>query len=140
MKPGIVENKQDCRDDADISKERLASLRDRLFLLSGQNRIIMSMYLENGISYRQIALLLDVSPSSILRRIRKISQAMGIYILCLKNQEQFTQNEMSLAMDYFLRGLSIRQIARKKNTTYYHIREKIIEIRHTANNFRKELT
>ncbi|MEJ2647071.1 MAG: hypothetical protein P8016_01525 [Sedimentisphaerales bacterium] len=134
-----AEIKEDCYEEAGIPEEQANVLRNRLFLLCGKNRIIMSMYLENGISYRQIALLLGVSPSSILRRIKKVSQTMGIYILCLKNQQHFTRTEMSIARDYFLRGLSIRQIARKKNASYYHIREKVIEIRDTARTFRKEL-
>ena len=40
---------------------------------------------------------------------------------------------MEIAKDYFIRGLSIKQIAKKKNTSFYHIREILKEVRHNMN-------
>jgi predicted DNA-binding protein YlxM (UPF0122 family) len=119
-----------------ILKEQLDMIRSRIYLLDGADKRIMSMYLVNGISYRQIALLLGISTSSISRKIKRIIPKLtqGIFILCLKNQEQFTQAEIAIARDYFIKGLSIRKIARKRKTSFYKIRQTLAEIRQTADN------
>lgn len=133
MKP--YSEKPGCCDSKKSTRNRIEPLRNRLFLLTGQNKVIMSLYLENRISYRQIALLLGISPSSILRRIKKIANAMELYVLCLKNREQFTFEELSIAEDYFLKMLSIRQIAIRKKKSFYYMREKIEEIQQITNTF-----
>ena len=94
----------------------------------------MSLYLEKNMSSRQIALLLDMNPSSISRRIRKITKRLtkGIFILCSERFEEFTRDEISIAKDYFLKGLSIRKIADKKNTSFHQVRQTIKEIQHTT--------
>ena len=123
-----------------ISLERLNIIRNRFCLLKKRDRLIMSMYLEKGLSYRQIALLLDTSPSSISRKIKKIAFELtkGKFIICLKKKEIFTPCEFEIAKDYFVGGLSIKQIAQDRNTSFYHIRELLKEIDHTINNIQKE--
>ncbi len=126
-------NARDATEPENIRRHSLEILPSRLFLLKGRDKIIMSMYFENGRSYRQIALLLKMSHSSVLRRIKKIKRTLDIYVSCLNNPEHFTPKEISIARDYFLMGFSIRQIAHKKKASYYNIRNKIKEIRHTVN-------
>ena len=67
-----------------ISKELLVSntqhlemidlLRHRKDLLDGQDKVFMTMYLENGNSFRQISRLLGVSEATISRRIQKLTK------------------------------------------------------------------
>lgn len=122
--------------------ELLNTLRNRFYLLERQDKMIMSMYLDNEMSFRQIALLLNTNQNRISRRIRKIifELTKGKFIFCMKKREIFTRPEMEIAKDYFLRGKSIRQIAKKKNTSFYHIRELLKEIRHNMNTNQKEKT
>ena len=120
--------------------EHLNTIRNRFYLLDRRDRMIMSMYFDKGLSFRQIALLLNTTTSRISRRIRKIifELTKGKFIFCLKKREIFTRSEMEIAKDYFVSGLSIKQIAEKKNTSFYHIRELLKELRHNINQIQKE--
>ena len=115
--------------------EQMDTVRKRFHLLGNQDRLIISMYFDNKMSYRQIALLLNTYPNSVSKRIRKIifELTIGKYIFCMKKRDIFTILEMEIAKDYFIRGLSIKQIAKKKNTSFYHIREILKEVRHNMN-------
>lgn len=127
-------------ESIDVLRKHLNIIRSRFFLLEERDRMIMSMYLDKGFSYRQIALLLHTSPSSVLKRIRKIifELTRGIFISCMEQKKIFTPSEMAIAKDYFIGGLSIKQIAKNKKTSFYRIRELLKEIRQTVNNIQKE--
>lgn len=122
-----------------LLREQNDIIRSRLFLLEKNDKIIMSMYLESKISCRQIALLLGVNRSKVSRRIKKITHELtkGAFISCMKKNTLFTPGEIAIAHDYFIKGLSIKQIAEKGNASYYQIREKLKEIQLTANTNRK---
>ena len=109
MKADISENSSDLFEIDNDYRQEMEIMRSRLFLLRGTDKIIMSMHIEKGISYRKIALLLGVNPTSISRRIKKIKHTLtnGIYVSCLKKQDRFTQKELSIARDYFLKKLSM---------------------------------
>jgi len=111
-------------------REQIDLLRSRLNLLNGKNRILMTMYLENGNSFRQIARLTGVSETSIARRIHGLTKRLidGQYIFCLRNRNKFTRDQMAIAKDYFLRDLSIRKIASKRHRSFYHVYETIKKI------------
>lgn len=135
-------NQSQEEDDLDLLvpdnslQEQLDTIRSRLYLLSGIDKRILSMYLVNGISYRQIALLHGVKTSSISRKIRRLIPKLteGIFISCLKNPGQFTQAEIIIARDYFIRGFSIKKIAGKRKVSFYKIRQILAEIRQNATN------
>jgi predicted DNA-binding protein YlxM (UPF0122 family) len=131
MKLNQEETGPDLLEQDKYLTEQLDMIRSRLYLLDGEDRRIMSMYLVNGISYRQIALLHGVSTSSVSRKIKRIMPKLteGTFVSCLKNHEQFTQTEIAIARDYFIKSLSIKEIARKRKTSFYKIRETLREIR-----------
>ncbi len=112
-------------------RERIDLLRSRIYLLAGKDRLIMTMYLENGNSFRQMAELAGVNETSIARRIHKITKRLidGEYIMCLRNRYKFTGGEMATARDYFLQGLSIKKMAMKRNLTCYRIQETLKKIK-----------
>lgn len=109
----------------DVYRDRIDLLASRMHLLTGKDRLLMTMYLRNGNSFRQMARLAGVNEAHIARRINKITKRLidGEYITCLRNRDQFTTTQMKVAKDYFLQGLSIRKIAAKRNVTYYRVRE-----------------
>ena len=117
-------------------RENVNLLRGRLDLLTGKDRILMIMYLENGNSIRQIARLSGTSESNIARKIRRLTERLinGRYIICLRNRDKFTYDEMAVAKDYFLTGLSIKKIAAKRHWTYYRARKTIRNIRRIIKN------
>ena len=118
-----LEAKNRYRDEIDL-------LRGRLNLLNGKDKVLMTMYLENGNSFRQIARLTGISDTSIARRINRLTKRLldSQYIICLRNRDKLTREQMAITKDYFLRGLSIRKIAAKRQRSFYHIRETMKKI------------
>ena len=105
--------------------DRIDLLRSRASMLTGKDKLLMTMYLRNGNSFRQMAWLAGVNEVSIARRIHKVTKRLidGEYITCLRNRDKFTRTEMAVAKDYFLLALSQRKIAVKRNCTVYRIRK-----------------
>ena len=113
-------------------RDRADLLRSRLCMLSGQDRLLMTMYWENGISIRQISRLTGISRSTIDRRLNKLTRRLmkGEYIIYLRNSKKFNKKEMAIAKDYILLGKSMKKIAEKRETSYYHVRNILGNIKH----------
>jgi predicted DNA-binding protein YlxM (UPF0122 family) len=111
-------------------RDRIDLLISRISLLDGKDKLLMTMYIDNGNSFRQMARLTGVNESNISRRIHIVTNRLmnGEYITCLRNREKFKKNELDIARDYFLEGQSITKIAEKYNTTYYSMRKTIKKI------------
>lgn len=120
---GSVKAKAEHRDRVDL-------LRSRVGLLTGKDKMLMTMYMENGNSFRQMARLSGVNEASIARRIHKVTKRLinGEYITCLRNRNKFDSGELDIAKDYFLDGLSMKKIAKKRDTTYYGVRKTLKKI------------
>ena len=106
-------------------RDRIDLLRIRASMLTGKDKLLMTMYLSNSNSFRQMARLAGVNEVSIARRIHKVTKRLidGEYITCLRNRDKFTKTEMAVARDYFLLGLSQRKISSKRNCSVYEIRK-----------------
>ena len=119
----------------DLRRGRIELLAGRLNLLTGTDKVLMTMYIRHGNSIRQIARVRGVSETSIARRIRAISKRLveGPYINCLRCREKLTSRQLAIAKDYYLMGLSIRRIAAKRRWSYYRVRDTIIEIKSIVN-------
>jgi len=112
-------------------REKIDLLRSRLNLLDGKDKVLMTMYLENGNSFRQIARLLGVTETKIARKVRCLTKRLtdGKYIICLRNRNKFTEFQINIAKDYFLFGLSIKAIANMRWCSRYRIGKTIKEIK-----------
>jgi len=112
-------------------RNQIEKLRHRVDLLDGKDKVLMQMYLEKGSSYCQLAKLMDVYPSTVVRRIRKIVKRLvsGKYIVCLKNRELFNDFEMMVAKKYFLNGYSIKKIATDDEHSFYQVYQAIGRIK-----------
>jgi len=121
-------------------RDRIDLLRSRIHLLTGRDRLLMTMYLETGNSIRQIARVAGVVDTIIARRIRKLTKRLldGEYITCLRNRNKFTKTEMAVAKDYFLTGLSMKTIAAEHHLTYYHTRETVRRIQRIIADIRQQ--
>lgn len=106
-------------------------LRYRVKLLKGEDKLLMIMYLEKGNSFRQMARLAGVNETIIARRIHKIIRRLtdGEYITCLRNRNRFNSDELAIAKEYFLNGLSMREIAEKQHFTYYRVNRMLRQTR-----------
>jgi len=111
-------------------RDRIDLLRSRVELLTGKDKMLMTMYMENGNSFRQMARLSGVNEASIARRIHKVTKRLinGEYITCLRNRNRLDRGELDIAKDYFLAGLSMKKIAKKRDTTYYCVRKTLRKI------------
>lgn len=111
-------------------REMVELLRSRVELLTGMDRVLMTMYIENGNSFRQMARLAGVTEETIARRIRRMTERLmkEEYVTCLRKRDELGRDEMEIAKDYFLTGLSIKRIARKRSATYYSIRQTLKRI------------
>jgi len=111
-------------------RDRIDLLRSRVGLLTGKDKVLMTMYLENSNSFRQMARLTDVNETNIARRIHKVTKRLidGEYITCLRNRDKFTKAELDIAKDYFLLGLSMKKVAKKRDWTYYGVRKTLKKI------------
>jgi transposase-like protein len=111
-------------------RDRIDLLRSRVGLLTGEDRMLMTMYIENGNSFRQMSRLSGVNEVRIARRIHKVTERLmnGGYITCLRSRDKFSKGELDIAKDYLLTGLSIKKIARRRATTYYCVRKTLKKI------------
>jgi predicted DNA-binding protein YlxM (UPF0122 family) len=111
-------------------REQFDLLRYRLDTMNERDRVLMKMYLDNGISIRQIARLLGVSETQVSRKIHKLSKRLTSkkYIQCVRNRDRLTKFQMSVAKDFYMKGISIRRIASKQKTTRYFIRKTLENI------------
>jgi predicted DNA-binding protein YlxM (UPF0122 family) len=121
---------EEAKGAKNIYRDRIELLRSRVNLLSGRDRLLMRMYLENGNSFRQMAMLAGDNEMHIARRIRRITKRLidGRYISCLRNRDKFTRRELAVARDYFLLGISMKKIAGKRRCSFYRIRQTLKKI------------
>lgn len=115
-------------------RREIEMLKGRLELLAGRDRILMRMYIEHENSIRQIAGLLGVSEAKVARRVRKLTKRLlaGRYIESPQARRMFSARQLDIAADYFLRGLSIRTIARKRKRSCYYVRSIIVKVQNCS--------
>jgi predicted DNA-binding protein YlxM (UPF0122 family) len=131
MREAQVDNLQQSFRAEDHYRDVSDLLLGRLELLAEKDKALMTMYLENGNSFRQLAQVVGVSEAAIARRIRTLSARLtdGEYITCLRNRDKFSAFELSIAKDYFLTGLSTRKIAASRHCTRYSVRKTLKKIK-----------
>ena len=118
------------------SRRTAELLRSRVEMLDGKDKVLMTMYVDNGTSFRQMARLAGVSEVTVARRIRKMSKRLieGRYIDCLGHRDKLSRAELDIAKDYFLAGWSMEDIADRRRRTYYHVRKTIQRIERLLEN------
>ncbi len=114
-----------------LNRDRIDLLRNRIQLLTGDDKILMTMYLENSNSFRQIAKLTGVNECTVARRIHKITKRLmdGYFILCLRNRDRLSSLELKIAKDFFVNALPMTKIAEKKKISYHCVRKAIRNIK-----------
>ncbi len=113
-------------------KDNIELLRCRAGLLTGKDKALIQMYLDNANTYRQMARISGVNEANIARRIHKVIRRLldGEYITCLRNRDQFTPVQMEIAHDYFILGISMKNIATRHEVTIYTVRKTMRQIQH----------
>ncbi len=116
------------------NREVAEMLCNRASVLIDTDRTIMQMYFERGASMCSIAELMGVSTSSIARRIKAIVRRLtgDTYRRYVRNEHRLSPDDLEIARDHFIRGLSMRAIARKRQCSFYSIRQSVQRIKHTT--------
>lgn len=115
-------------------REAYERLRIRTTQLVGGDRALMTLYLEGSNSFRRIARLTGQNPTSVARRIRRITRRLldETYPLCLQNRAAFSTFELAVIKDHFVRGYSCDKISRRRRASSYRIRTIILTAKHFA--------
>jgi hypothetical protein len=123
----VCESETSQRDLRDV-------LRIRLPLLAGADRALMTLYLDSGHSFRQLARVTGASPTTVARKIRRIARRLAdeTYPRCLRSRSQFTVLELHVVRDHFVRGFSCGRISRHRNLSYYRVRATVLKARRYA--------
>jgi transposase-like protein len=116
--------------EKDGHEDRIELIRCRAELLKGRDRALIQMYLDNAGTFSQMARLAGVNEANVARRIHKLIRRLldGQYITCLHYRDKFTEEQIEMARDYFVDGLSMREIADRHETTYYSVRRTMKQI------------
>ena len=112
-------------------REMLDLLRSRVYLLRGRDLLWMTMYLEHGNTINQMARMCGKNPSTIHRRICKLTRLLieSEYIRCLRFRDRFSKKEMLFARECFLEAISYREIAKRHGISLYRVHKMVMEIR-----------
>ena len=105
-------------------------LRSRMGLLTGRDRTMMEMYLNRTGTIGQMARLAGVNEANVARRIHKIVRRLldGQYITCLRNRDKFSDEELEISRDYFVDGLPMKEIADRREISFYAVRKTMRKI------------
>ncbi len=126
-------------DESDLERapeerETTEKLRARAHLLVGEERALIAMYLDAGASVVHIAHVAGTSKSTMVRRVHKIIRRLSdeTYPLCQKHRQRFSELELEIIRDHFVRGLPMSRICRDRNLGYYRARATILKARRLA--------
>jgi predicted DNA-binding protein YlxM (UPF0122 family) len=110
--------------------DRLDIIRSRAGLLTGKDKTLMQVYLDNSGTFRQMSRIAGVNEASIARKIHKLIRRLldGQYITCLRNRKYLTDEQVEIARDYFVDGLPMSEIARRHEISRYTVRKAMKKI------------
>lgn len=116
----------------EILNRRIAidTLRLRADHLKGAERALIKMYLD-GCSYRQIADLLGINETSVLRRVRRITQRLldDKYRFLMGFCENLSSFELAVGKDYFICGISQQGISERRLCSLYSVKKAIERVK-----------
>ena len=123
-------DKAEANGPLDAAQDRIDLLRSRAGLLTGRDDALMQMYLNGTGTLSQMARLAGVNEANVARRIHKLVRRLldGQYITCLRSRDKLTQEQIEMARDYFVDGLSMSEIAWRREITYYSVRRTLKKI------------
>ncbi|MGD9109338.1 MAG: Mor transcription activator family protein [Phycisphaerales bacterium] len=117
-------------------RRQLEQFRSKVALLTRDDRLLITMYLDNGNSFRQISRLTGVNEVTISRRFEKIMHRLTneYFDAAVKNRDKLSRRQMKIARDYFLRGVSIRQLKTKYRMSYHQVYQILKSVRELNRN------
>jgi len=111
--------------------DRVAAQRDRVErvragwdLLEREDRLLLKMHLEAGSSFDEIARVTGLNRSTVCRRIQRMIRRLSdeTYARCEAHRRCFSEVELAVIRDHFVRGRSLLRICRSHHLCYYRAR------------------
>jgi len=120
----------DCQAGLGNYLDAADALQSRLEFLEGKEKILMEMRLRQGATFGQIAALTGMHQSSVSRQVRKLRGRLlkGAFVVCLRNSDRLTDQQLAIARDRYLTRLPIPLIAKKHKCTLYRVRSVLAEL------------
>lgn len=99
-------------------------------ILSNRDQAFMQLYYRSGSTFSEMARVVGVNETTIARRVNKIIARLvkSEYATCLKIDSKLDGVDMSIAGDYFAKGLTQLDIAKKRGLTIYRVRKALSNI------------
>jgi hypothetical protein len=115
-----------------LIKEFSNLICSRLDWLQGRDRILVEMVYDRGFSYRTVAELTGMRPSSICRRARTLIRRLlsREYQICLLRRNQLSFLQLCIARERFVLGMSRSDIALRHRISLYSVDQ---HLQHLAN-------
>lgn len=119
------------RAAAEQWRETVDLLDLRAHLLDHQDRALLRMHVEAGLSFHEIARWTGLSPSTVCRRIHRMIHRLSdpTYPICLGSPRHFTRQELDMIRDHFVRGLSLRRLCRRRHLGHRRLQRIIAKAR-----------
>jgi hypothetical protein len=116
-------------EPAELDIDRLPARRDvvevlraRLDLLEAEDKLLLKIYLEAGSSFDEIAKLAGTNRSTVCRRIHRMVRRLYDETYGRCQAGPFSEAELAVIRDHFVRGLSLTRICRDHKLCYYRVR------------------
>jgi predicted DNA-binding protein YlxM (UPF0122 family) len=129
MNTGYSKLSRDSQQSAVDLRSEAEKILERARQLSEPDRTLVTMYLRNTNSFRQISQLTGISEITVARRIRKLLAMLRDDRLnaLLTSDRLLSRRQKKIVRDYFFGGLTVHNLAYKHRMSYYNAR-KIIGI------------
>ena len=116
------------------NREMRDILRARACLLTGADRTLVELCLEQGGNYHQIASVAGLSSTTVARRMQRVIRRLTDETCpaCLNQHGRFSEEELAVIRDYFVRGVPMSRISRRRRATYYRVRAIVQDARRFA--------
>ncbi len=119
------------REAAEQWRTQVDLLDRRAHLLDRQDRALLQMHLEAGLSFHEMARWTGLSPSTVCRRIHRMIHRLAdpTYVICMGNARHFRPQELEMIRDHFVRGLSLACVRRRHRLGHRRLRRIIAKAR-----------
>ena len=112
-------------------REHVNTLISRSSYLDDMDKTLIRLYLVDGYSISEIALVAGISPCRVSRRLKRLLKRIrsSEYISYLRIHLRLRGIERRIGRDYFLRGISMQRISLETGCSLYRVRQIITGIR-----------
>ena len=112
LDPAILERHASARAPNPVTDGQRAVLK-RAELLDPDDRLLVRLAVHNGVSRRQLALMVNQTPGSVTRRLQRLGARLNdpLVVALLDPRCPLAPEYRQLGVEHFLQGRTMRQLA-----------------------------